>query len=365
MDKDIKIIIAGGGTGGHLIPAFAIADAFKKNKSDIQIRFMGSDKGIESKLYKLRSEEYYLLKTIGIKRDFSLKSLYHNFILFPFKLLHASIKAFQIFGRFSPDVVVGTGGYSSAIPLFVALLKGIKIVIQEQNSMPGLVNRIFLRKAQKVFFGFKPVKTDNINYMVSGNPTMINKSKFDINAKKINDQFTIFILGGSQGSAPINNHFLNHYKQYLEKEIRLIWQCGENNIKSIKNQIKSKYIDLHGFINEIEECYLESDLIISRAGALTLTEIANYGKASILIPYPFAANDHQLSNANFYKENNACEIVTQNQLKKGVLEHKVNHMIDNKDVIRGMEKNVSLLSKPNASESIVEEILKICLIKAK
>ena len=366
MDKKINIIIAGGGTGGHLIPAFALADTFARKKTYSKIRFMGSENGIESNLYKTRSEKYYLLKTVGLKRGFGLKELIHNLFIFPYKFIHSSIKAFMIFNKFRPDIVIGTGGYSSAIPLFIALLKGIKIVIQEQNSVPGLVNKIFIKKAEKVFFGFEPKESEDINYLISGNPTISKKHEKPVSfLKKDNIPFTIFILGGSQGSVPINNHFLNHYKEYIKNGVRLVWQCGENNIQLIKKQIKSKYVELHGFIDEIGKYYIESDLIISRSGALTLTEISNYGKASILIPYPFASNNHQLFNANFYKSKGACDIVEQNQLKNGLLEKKVQDIISDRLIIEKMEKKMSLLSKPNASENIVKEIFKICSIKAK
>ena len=333
---------------------------------------------------------FLLLRIIGLSRSISLRGLFHNLILFPLNFSHSLIKTYSIFNKFKPNIVIGTGGYSSAIPLFVAFLKGIKIAIQEQNSIPGLVNKIFSKKAEKVFFGFEPEESKNIDYLVLGNPTIKNNKNFSKDIKNNNQSnlqtkivdtlvkknpFTIFILGGSQGSVPINNHFLNHYKEYIEKGIRLIWQYGANNITYIKSQIHSRYverimpssanIDLHCFINEIEKYYLESDLIISRAGALTLTEISNYGKASILIPYPFAANNHQLSNANFYKKKGACEIVNQSQLKEGLLENKVKEMINDKDIIENMEKNVSLLSKPNAAENIVKEILKICSIRVK
>ena len=365
MNRKLNIIISGGGTGGHLIPAFAIADAFIKNEFNIKVRFMGSEKGIESKLYKQRSEKYYLLKIVGLKRDFSFKSLIHNFIVFPFNFFHSLIKTYKIFNQFKPDIVIGTGGYSSAVPLFIALLKGVKIAIQEQNSIPGLVNRIFLKKAEKVFFGVEPRDSKNINYTVLGNPTRLSNDSFKEDSKIDKDNFTIFIIGGSQGSVPINNHFLNHYKEYLEKGIRLIWQCGESNIELLKSQIRSKYIDLYGFVNNIEEYYLKSDLIIARSGALTLSEISNYKKASILIPFPFAANNHQLFNAQFYKYQGACEIVEQSQLKDGILEERVESMIRDRKIIENMEKNTSRLSKPNAAQDIVTEILKICSIKVK
>ena len=363
MDKNFNIIISGGGTGGHLTPAFAIADAFKIEREDVNIRFIGSENGIESKLYKIRSEKYDLLKIVGLRRDFSLKGLLHNLIVFPFNFFHSFIKTCAIFSKFKPDIVIGTGGYSSAIPLFVAYLRGVKIFIQEQNSIPGLVNKIFLKKAEKVFFGFEPKEIKKINYIISGNPTKMTKNSVNKIVNK--NQFTIFVIGGSQGSVPINNHFLKHYKKYVEKGIQLIWQCGDRNMKLIKTQVSSKFVELHGFINEIEDYYIKSDLIIARSGALTLSEISNYGKASILIPYPFAANNHQLFNAKLYEEKGASEIVEQHQLEEGVLERKVIEMIGDKNIIKNMEKNTSFLSKTNAAKNIINEILKICLIKVK
>ncbi len=358
MDKKLNIIISGGGTGGHLIPAFAIADAFLSNDSDVEIVFLGSKKGIESKLYKQRNEKHYLLKTVGLNREISIKSIYHNLIVFPYSFIHAMFKTFKIFRKFNPDIVIGTGGYSSAIPLFVAYLKGVKIFIQEQNSVPGLVNKIFLRKANMAFFGIEPKYSNNIKYMVSGNPTKSRFNKSKISSHRNKKLFTILIIGGSQGSVPINNHFLKNYKKYLENwnDVRLIWQCGEKNIDIIKDKVKSEYIELHGFINDIEKFYLISDLIISRSGALTLTEISNYEKASILIPFPYAANNHQLFNANYYKNYGACKIVEQKYLDDGLLEKTVDELINNKDLIKQLEKKAFEISKPNASKKIVEEI---------
>ena len=367
MDKQFNIIISGGGTGGHLIPAFAIADAFIDSKYNVKVGFVGSEKGIESKLYQQRSEKHYLLKIVGLNRDLNLKSIVHNLLVFPFRFFHSIIKTYKIFKEFKPDMVVGTGGYSSAIPLFVASMKGVKIAIQEQNSIPGLVNRLFLKKAEKVFFGVEPKSFKDVNYVVSGNPTRLSVCDLDEKVEINENNFTIFVVGGSQGSVPINNHFLNHYKEYLDrwKNVRLIWQCGENNVAFIKNQIHSKYIELHGFINNIEQYYLKSDLIIARSGALTLSEISNYKKASILIPFPFAANNHQLLNAQFYKKQGACEIVEQKQLEDGLLEKQVDKLIKNKNIIKSMEKKVFSISKPNAAQDVVDEILKICLIKVK
>ena len=177
MADNLNIIICGGGTGGHLIPAFAIADAFLLHNSNVEVRFIGSEKGIESHLYKKRKEKSYLLKSVGLNRSLTLRGFFHNTIFFPLNFLRSMFKTFKIFNEFKVDIVIGTGGYSSAIPLFVAYIKGIRFFIQEQNSIPGLVNRIFLKSAQKVFFGVEPEKCKNNNYLVIGNPTKLINNK--------------------------------------------------------------------------------------------------------------------------------------------------------------------------------------------
>tara|TARA_B100002052_G_scaffold75412_1_gene68399 strand:- start:10359 stop:11447 length:1089 start_codon:yes stop_codon:yes gene_type:complete len=360
MDNNLNIIICGGGTGGHLFPAFAIADSFLLTNSNVEIRFIGSEKGIESNLYKKRTEKSYLLKSVGLNRSLSLKAIFHNSIIFPLNFLRSMLKTFKIFKEFKVDVVIGTGGYSSAIPLFVAYIKGIKFFIQEQNSKPGLVNKIFINSATKVFFGVEPEENENINYLVLGNPTKSINNNIKKENKVSSENFTVFIIGGSQGSVPINNHFIKNYKKYLDlyPNIHMIWQCGENNLESIRKQVQSKRIELHGFINDIENYYLKSNLIISRSGALTLTEISNFKKPSILIPFPFAANDHQMSNAKLFEKKGASKIVNQKELVAGILEEEIDRLIKDKKKLKEMGKNASLISMPNAAQNIVEEILK-------
>ena len=359
-----NIIITGGGTGGHLIPSFAIADALKKQKPNVDIRFIGSNTGIESKLYKKRSEKYYLISIKGIRRSFSFKAFIENIIIFPFNVLKSSLKVFRIFKDFKPDIVIGTGGYSSAIPLFVARLKKIKIVLQEQNAIPGLVNKIFIKKSKLIFFGFKPFNKRK-NFIHSGNPTLLLKN--NINKDKVrtlnvkSNKLTILILGGSQGSVPINNHFIKVYKKYIDMGIHLIWQCGENNVNDLKKIIKSKQVDLCGFINppDMPNYYNKADLVISRAGALTLSELANYNLPSILIPFPYAANNHQLYNARYFHSNHSAMIVEQKDLKIGKLESEVEGILDDMKVLENMKKQVKKIAKPDAADYIAKKVLKV------
>ena len=353
-----KVVIAGGGTGGHLIPAFAIADALKKQKKDIDIMFIGSCRGLEAKLYKNRSEKYYLINIRGISRSLRLKSLFENIFIFPFEFIRGIIRVFKIFSNFKPDIVIGTGGYSSAIPLFVSRFKSIEIMLQEQNAIPGLVNKFFLKKASKVFFGFAPNHMED-NFINSGNPILLKDSSTKKTYNK-NERFKIFIIGGSQGSVPINNHFINNYHKYLDMGISLIWQCGKNNVKKIKEIIISEEVDICGFIDPIDMCdyYSSSDLVISRAGALTLSELANFNIPSILIPFPHAANNHQMHNAEYFKSNKSAEIVNQNDLSKGELENKVDSFLADSQLLISMRQEIKKISKPNAASLIASEVLK-------
>ena len=364
--KNIKnIIITGGGTGGHLIPSFAIANALKKKNNDLDIRFIGSQYGIESKLYNSRNEKSYLIKIKGIVRSLKPKGVFQNIFIFPVLFFSSVIKVFKIYRNFKPDVVIGTGGYSSAIPLFVARIKKIKIIIQEQNAIPGLVNKMFLKVAHKVCFGFRPNQKSG-NFIYTGNPTLLSENYLSMKKnKEISDskeKFTVFIIGGSQGSVPINNHFIRNYHKYIDMGAQVIWQCGEKNISNIKKVINNDSVLLHGFINpdEMTAYYNKADLVISRAGALTLSELANFNVPSILIPFPYAANNHQLHNAKYFYSNKSAEIVLQDELNNGILEKKFQKIINNRKIIDSMKKEIIKISKPDAADVIANQILGAC-----
>ena len=288
-----------------------------------------------------------------------------NLFIFPVACLISVFKVIGIYKKFKPDIVVGTGGYSSAIPLFVARIKRIRIIIQEQNAIPGLVNKLFLSRAHKVCFGFEP-KQKSDNFVNTGNPVLL--SKVQENEKCSNDdslverKLTLFIIGGSQGSVPINNHFIENYQKYIDMGVNIIWQCGEKNISSIKKIVCNDKIYLHGFIkpNEMANFYRKANLVISRSGALTLSELANFNVPSILIPFPHSANNHQVHNAKYFYSNKSAEIVLQNELSQGVLEDKFKNIISNKKILDSMKTEIKKIAKPDAAKVIVNHILGIC-----
>ena len=360
-----RIIITGGGTGGHLIPSFAIANALKGKRNNLEIRFIGSEYGIESKLYNNRSEKSYLIKARGLVRGLHPKSILQNIFIFPVACILSAIKVFRIYRKFKPDIVVGTGGYSSAIPLFIARIKRIRIIIQEQNAVPGLVNKIFLKKAHKVCFGFKP-KQESSNFFNTGNPTLLSRKQLNREGYKgtslLEKRITVFVIGGSQGSVPINNHFIKNYEKYIDMGAQIIWQCGEKNMPKIKEVINNDDVCLHGFIkpDKMADFYSKASLVISRSGALTLSELANFNIPSILIPFPQSANNHQVYNAKYFCSNKSAEIVLQHELDKGVLEDKFKNIISNSKILDSMKREIKKIAKPDAAEVIANHILGVC-----
>lgn len=358
MFKNNKIIICGGGTGGHLFPAMAISDVLYKNGADIL--YIGSKHGIESTKISKNINAFFL-NIKGIHRTLSLSNIIDNFFL-PFRLILSIIKSIIIIYKFNPNVVIGTGGYSSGVPLISAIILRKKIIIQEQNSYPGLTNRTLSKFADKVFISYESSKKYfKKNTMFSGNPIRgdfikTNKNKAKINLNIPENKFTIFICGGSQGSMPINNHIIKNLNFYNNLNAHIIWQCGKKQYENISLLQLNTNIKIYDFINDIDKVYSASDLIISRSGALTLSEINFFGKASILIPFPASAGNHQYKNAIYSKNVNAAILIKQKKLKNGDLESTINDLIKSSDNIIAMEKAAKSISTPDSMNIILNEI---------
>ena len=359
-----NIIISGGGTGGHLFPALAIGNSLS-NKG-YSITYIGSVHGVESNYFKNNNLKYKLLDIYGINRNPNLKNIYKN-ILLPIKILKSYFKARKIIKKFNPKIIIGTGGYSSGLPLLAGLHLGVPILIQEQNSIPGLVTRKLYKKAKKVCLAYENTKISNVvkNITVTGNPIRENLQSIDIKDAKSKiglskKKKTIFILGGSQGSVAINKHIIKNIIFYLNNDYQIIWQCGEKNIKNIPKSIQThKNIILKTFFNDMSLTYSASDIIISRAGALAISELLYLNKAFILIPYKYAADNHQNKNASNIEENKACIKINENELDTGKLETEIKKILNNKNLLDELEMNAQKLSKPNATQNIIKEIEEI------
>ncbi len=319
--NSVKAIFAGGGTGGHLFPAITIADFLKKRvepKGKMEILFVGTRRGIE---YRMRGELVYPLELInirGLRRSLSLSNL-----LFPLLLIGSILKSLLIVSRFKPHIVIGTGGYVMAPVILAAVILGVPRVIQEQNSYPGLATRKLGPMVNRLFLGFGEAARffkKSCNLTETGNPVKDTIGKalrqegidfFQLD----NNKKTIFILGGSLGALKINRNIMSNLNQ-LPYDCQLIWQTGEGDYKEVAASAGGRVTGraLIPFISRMDLAYAAADLIIARAGAVTLAEIEVAGLPAILIPYPYAAGDHQMLNARAFAEKGGAIIIENDRL---------------------------------------------------
>ncbi|MDF1545635.1 MAG: undecaprenyldiphospho-muramoylpentapeptide beta-N-acetylglucosaminyltransferase [bacterium] len=323
MEK-ARIVFAGGGTGGHLYPALAIANRLKellKEKNEVVIEFAGTKRGIE---YRMRDNLGYKLNLVnirGLSRSLTLSNL-----IVPFLVIGALIKSYFLLGRIKPDVVVGTGGYVCWPIVRAASLRSIPIVLQEQNSFPGLTIRQLAGFADRIYLGFEKgaefLKSD-AQLMVSGNPVRSEISHgdrklalyhYDLDPGKK----TILVLGGSQGARAINNAILESLKNDpLKDKYQLLWQTGKRDYTDVCDETgKRASCALFPFAQQMELVYAAADIVIARAGALTLAELEACKLPSILIPYPHAAGDHQKKNAEWFQQRKIARMIEEPELEK-------------------------------------------------
>ncbi len=359
MIKDVNILIAGGGTGGHLFPAFAIGNRLEKEGAIVT--YIGSEYGIEKKYTKKLKEQLYLLKITGISRSLSVKSIISN-LLFPVRFIASYIRSIMIINKIKPKIIIGTGGYSSGIPILAGRLLNIKYILHEQNSYPGMTTKYLSKKAEKVFISYSATK-DNIlnqNCVLTGNPIRENLIKIDRESacEKLELDFNkkiIFILGGSQGSRPLNSFFIDTYNELINKDIQIIWQTGILDFEKINTQIKSSQIIVKSFIDNIAIPYSCADIVISRAGALAIEELKSFNKPMILIPYPNAANDHQKLNALELVNNHAAKLVEQNEMNKKLIPT-ICDLLDNDLERIEIGDNAKKIYNPNSLDLISDVI---------
>ncbi|MCX6827320.1 MAG: undecaprenyldiphospho-muramoylpentapeptide beta-N-acetylglucosaminyltransferase, partial [candidate division Zixibacteria bacterium] len=321
--RQMKVIFAGGGTGGHLFPAIAIA---KKLKARLEPEyaadfiFVGTRRGLE---YRIKEKLGYPLALINVRGMSRSLSLYN--LMVPFLLVAAVVKSLILINKFHPHLVIGTGGYVMGPVILAALIINKPCVIQEQNSYPGLTTRKLASRVDRVFLGFGAAAnylSRKCRAIETGNPVKDAIGKISKVEGRTHFQFNdngkvILILGGSQGALAINRNILRNLNN-LRDGYRVIWQTGERDYKDVAAQAGGKVSSraLFPFTEKIEMAYAAADMIIARAGALTLAEIAAAGLPAILIPYPYAAGDHQRKNAMAFAQNGAAVIFQDEQLDK-------------------------------------------------
>ena len=358
-----KILIAGGGTGGHLFPALAIGEEIQRRIPEAKIHYIGSIFGLESKVYPIKDVWHTLLPIRGLQRGFSIKSILRNLIL-PFRIIRSLFKTNNLLKEFVPEVIIGTGGYASAIPLYMIAKKddSTTIILQEQNSYPGITTRMFAKKAEKICVAFdEPNKSLESNTVLTGNPVRIgigngntDNGLKEFNFKNINK--TIFLFGGSQGSAFLNKAMSKIAEKISGAGIQILWQTGDADYIKYSS-MDSESIRIVPFVNNMADAYAMSDLLVCRSGALTLAEITVCGKPSILIPFPHAAGNHQKKNAEALANSGAAKVINEKSLSSKVLMHTIMNLIHNKEMLLEMKLASKKLGKPNATNTIVDHIL--------
>ena len=362
LTTKLRMIVAGGGTGGHFFPAQAIRKALQ-NKG-IEVKYIGSKFGVESTHCSPNNNDELLLNIRGLQRHISVDSIIRN-ILFPFRFLQSYIQSWMLLHSFKPHVVIGTGGYSSGLPLLAAIHKGIKTIIQEQNSFPGITTRHLASRVDGICIAYQEATTYLKNNLIfTGNPIrediqVINKSKAKERFNCHDSQPVLAVLGGSQGSIALNRHFQQQYKTYTALGIQILWQCGKNDYTKLKKTINEENVHLVPFSDDMGAMYSAAELIISRAGALALSEMALMGKAMVLVPFPYSAGDHQVKNAKVFSDSGAAILLPQSKLKSGALEATVIELFRQPKKIRKMEAYSTHMATPNAIENIISTIMDI------
>ncbi len=358
-----RVIISGGGTGGHIYPAIAIASALQEFDPNIEFLFVGAEGKMEMEKVPKAGFKIIGLPIVGINRAHLAKNL-----LFPFKLINSLRKAFQVLAEFKPDVAIGVGGYASGPLLLAAWAKGIPFYIQEQNSFAGVTNKALSGKAKHIFVAYPGMEKffAKEKITLSGNP--VRKDLIDISGKKAAaakffglsaDKPTILIIGGSQGARSINQAIWYGLAALAQSDVQIVWQTGihfEAEAKEACKQYPALQSYVSAFIYEMDLAYAMADLVVSRAGALSVSEICLAGKPSILVPFPNAAEDHQTENAKSLVQGNAAILVTDKEAKENLVPTALKSLQDKK-LLAQLAENSFGMGKPKAAQQIAETIL--------
>ena len=371
----MRVIVAAAGTGGHINPGLAIANKIKEMEPDSEIVFVGTDRGLENDLIPRAGYELKQIDAYGLERKISINNI--KKLMKTFKSVGVMKKFIK---EFKPDIVVGTGGYICVPVGFAAKKAKVPMVLHESNAFPGVAVKVLSKKADEIFVGFEDAKAripKAKKVMVSGTPTKIKKidytkadiekQKRDLGFKSNFDMPLVLVFGGSQGAKSINNALINIIKQDLNKNYQIVWAVGKANYDGVVEELKKSDIDVDNientkvlsYIYNMEEVMNTSDLVLSRSGAMTITEIAKLQKASIFIPFPFATENHQEFNARAMEKIGAAKVILDKDLDDKVLNDMIEELIKDKDKLKEMGKKASIVSKDDVEGIIYREIVEI------
>lgn len=359
--KKLKFILSGGGTGGHIYPAVAIANELKSRFPDAEILFVGASDKME--MQKVPQSGYQIegLWIAGLQRKLTLQNS-----MFPFKLMSSLWKSRSIIMEFKPDVVIGTGGFASGPLLQMANVLNIPTLIQEQNSYPGITNKILSKRARKICVAYENLGRffPKSKMILTGNP--VRQDLIDIESKREEaiqyfnldpNKKTLLVLGGSLGARRVNQLIEKELKNFQSQDVQVIWQCGKFYFEEY-NKYNGNNVQVLAFIDRMDLVYAAADIVISRAGASSVSELCIVGKPVIFIPSPNVAEDHQTKNAKSIVDRKGALMIKESELNSlfGLV---FEALLKDQGKQIQLSKNIKQLALPNATKQIVDEIVKL------
>lgn len=361
MKQSINILISGGGTGGHIYPAIAIANELKQRYPNSKFLFVGAKDKMEMEKVPQAGYEIKGLWIAGIQRRITFKN-----VLFPFKLLSSLLKSRRIIKQFKPNIAIGTGGFASGPALLMASLNKIPTLIQEQNSYPGITNKLLAKKSHKICVAYDHLErffpADKI--LKTGNPVrqdlLLIHTKRDAFLSFFNldkNKKTVLVLGGSLGARRVNELIESQLDFFNQQNLQVIWQCGKLYNLAYQKYNDLAHVQVHPFINQMGMAYAASDFIISRAGASSVSELCIVGKPVLFIPSPNVAEDHQTKNAKSVVDHHAAILIKESELDSFAVVFET--LLKDQGKQQSLSENIKALALPSATSDIVNEIEKL------
>jgi UDP-N-acetylglucosamine--N-acetylmuramyl-(pentapeptide) pyrophosphoryl-undecaprenol N-acetylglucosamine transferase len=357
-----RFILSGGGTGGHIYPAIAIANELKSRFPDAEFLFVGAKDKMEMQKVP---QAGYLIKGLwiaGLQRKLTLQNA-----MFPLKLISSLLKSRTIIKEFKPDVVIGTGGFASGPLLQAANLMGVPTVIQEQNSFPGITNKLLSKKANKICVAYENLERffPKEKMVLTGNP--VRQDLIDIESKRTEaiqyfnldtNKKTLLVLGGSLGARRVNQLIEKELQNILDQNIQIIWQCGKLYLGDYQKYNEKENVQVLAFIDRMDLVYAAADVVISRAGASSVSELSIVGKPVVFIPSPNVAEDHQTKNAQAIVDKKGALMIKESELEAN-FSTVFNHLMQDESQQNQLSQNIKKIAKVSATKDIVDEIVKL------
>ena len=360
--QNLKFILSGGGTGGHIYPALAIANELKLRFPDAEFLFVGAQDKMEMQKVPQAGYQIEGLWIAGLQRKITFSNL-----MFPIKVLDSLRKSRAILKKFKPNVVIGTGGFASGPLLQVANSMNIPTLIQEQNSYPGITNKLLSKKSKTICVAYQNLERffPQDKLVLTGNP--VRQDILDINSKRTEalsyfnldaNKKTVLVLGGSLGARRINELIASKLDFFTQNNLQVFWQCGNGYMATYKHFSEQENVQVVSFIDRMDLIYAAADFVISRAGASSVSELCLVAKPTIFIPSPNVAEDHQTKNAQAIADKKGAILIKEIELEQK-FDAEFNKLIRDENLQSSLSENIKNLAKPNATKDIVEEIIKL------